>query len=652
MRSLKCSLMVAAVLAATISPAEALTARTLSLSLAGSAGAGITAGFSGTLSKSPVNTTVQLQLKSGTKWVSLKSAKTTTAAGAYSGTFTTPSGVGTYTFRAYSPRTSTRATAVSTARIMRVRITLNASTLNPPTSATLSGRIYPWKSTFTKPGLYRRVGTTGTFTKLATLSPNATTGSYTRSLTGLAAGQTTQYRVVLATSGGYSGATSRTLTLRSGNPILKTFVADGLQNVAYSSSASAIDGRPGTWALSAGTLPSGLSLNTATGAITGRPTSQGSSTFTIGFTDTALRPASRQYTVQIDPVSNPTTLQVSAGLAHTCRVNVDKTLQCWGSDFKGQLGIANPDPLTNPRRLVPTDVQGTTWVEVSAGHEYHSCGIKEDYSLWCWGYNFFGQLGIGEMAHYNFPKPVQAGTHWRQVSAGGERTCGIRTDESLWCWGQSYGNVPVRVGSETWQQVDSGATHTCAIKAANLTLWCWGNQNNGGWLGVGDTDPRILPDPVSGGGTWLGVSAGQGHTCGVKTGGTVWCWGQNATGSLGIGSADTNPHPFPIQVGIDSPWTVVSANGNHTCALKSAGTLWCWGSGATGELGNGANSNANSPLQVGVATDWSGISSGGLHTCATNAPGTQTYCWGGNSDGQIGINNGFTPSFNSPQLVN
>lgn len=651
MPSLKYALVLASVLAATASPAQALTARTLSLSMASSAGAGITAGFSGTLSKSPVNSTVYLQLKSGTKWLNVKTAKTTTTTGAYTGTFTTPTSVGTYTFRAYSSPTSTLATAVSAARIMRVRITLNASTLNPSTSATLSGRIYPWNSTFTKPVLQRRFGTAGNFAGLATLTPNSTTGNFTASLTGLAAGQTTQYRVVLATSGGYSGATSRTLTLRAGNPILNTFVADGLQNVAYSSSASAVDGRPGTWALSAGTLPPGLALDTTNGAITGRPTNQGSSTFTIGFTDTALRPASRQYTMRIDPVSNPTTLRVSAGLAHTCRVNVDKTLQCWGSDFKGQLGIANPDPIANPRRLVPTDVQGTTWVEVSAGHEYHSCGIKEDYSLWCWGYNLFGQLGIGEMAQYNFPKPVQAGTHWLHVSAGGDHTCGIRTDGSLWCWGQSYGSSPVRVGSETWQQVDSGATHTCAIKA-DQTLLCWGNQNNGGWLGVGDENPRTLPTPVAGGGTWLGVSAGQGHTCAVTTGGTLWCWGQNGSGALGNGSADTAPHSSPTQVGVENTWAEVSAHGTHTCATKSAGTLWCWGSGANGELGNGANSNATSPVQIGVATDWSSVSSGGLHTCATNAPGTQTYCWGGNSDGQIGINNGFTPSFNSPQLVN
>ena len=344
--------------------------------------------------------------------------------------------------------------------------------------------------------------------------------------------------------------------------------------------------------------------------------------------------------MQIDPLNNPTTLQVSAGLAHTCRVNVDKTLQCWGSDFKGQLGIANPDPITNPRRLVPTDVQGTTWVEISAGHEYHSCGIKEDYSLWCWGYNLFGQVGIGSMSQWNFPQPVQAGTHWRHVSAGGDRTCGIRTDRTLWCWGVGYGNAPAQVGSDSWDTLDSGATHTCAVKSTlsspPQTLWCWGPINTRGWLGTGDTDPRQDPAQISGTDTWLDISAAPGHTCGVKTGGTLWCWGVNDAGQLGDGT--TNQHESPTQVGAETNWTQVSANGNHTCALKSAGTLWCWGSGTNGELGNAAVASVVNPTQVGSDTNWASASSGGSHSCAVKTD-TTTYCWGGNTDGQIGKGN-------------
>ena len=214
MRSVKCALLVAAVVAATASPAQALTARTLSLSLAGTAGASVGASFSGTLSKTPtVGSKVYLQRKIGTTWTNFPGAiaMTTTAAGAYKGTFTTPVEVGTYTFRAYSSPTATLATAVSASRTTLVRVKLNATNLNPPSTTTLSGRVYPWKSGLTKPQLQHRASTTANFTPLANLSP-ASTGnfSFTPNANQLPSGQTRQYRVVLATSGGYAGTNSST----------------------------------------------------------------------------------------------------------------------------------------------------------------------------------------------------------------------------------------------------------------------------------------------------------------------------------------------------------------------------------------------------------------------------------------------------------
>ena len=191
MRSLKCTLLVAAVLAATLSPAQALTARTLSLSLAGTAGAGIGASFSGTLSKSPVNSTVHLQRKSGTSWIIVGTTTTTTTAGAYKGAFTTPVAVGTYTFRAYSSPTATLATAASASRTMLVRVTLNATNLNPPAEPRPCDQgLTLGNQPSRKPVLQRRVGTTANFAGLATLTPNSTTGNFQPRSPGSAAGQT------------------------------------------------------------------------------------------------------------------------------------------------------------------------------------------------------------------------------------------------------------------------------------------------------------------------------------------------------------------------------------------------------------------------------------------------------------------------------
>jgi len=626
-------LLAAAVFAATVGPAQALTARTLSLSVAGSVGAGVGASFSGTLLKTPtVGSTVYLQRKSGSSWVRVATTATTTTGGAYKGTFTTPAAVGAYTFRAYSSATSRLAAAVSASRIMRVRVTFNSSTLNPSTSAILSGRVYPWKSTFTRPVLQRRMGTTGSFVALATLTPNSTSGNFTRSLTGLAAGQTTQYRVVLATSGGYSGATSGTLTLRAGNPVLKTFVADGLADVPYTSSVGAVDGRPGVWALSAGALPVGLSLNATNGAIAGTPTAEGSSIFTIGFTDAASRPASREYTMQIDPATNPntpTTTGLSASNAWTCRVRANATfdLECWGSDLSGRLGVrgfsASPN---NPNRPAPALV-GRGWAQVSTGTFLHTCGVKNDYSLWCWGDGGDGRLGNGREVIYDTPQQVQAGTHWRQVTAGFGHSCGIRTNDSLWCWGdgQPSGSLPGQLApGTTWKQVSAHYSFTCGIRTDATfagTLWCWGQ-------GVGPTQEDSHAT------NWASVSG----NCGVRTDQTLWCWTYNSSSQM----------VPPTQIGT-AEWASASGH-NSPCAVKSDGQLWCWGSGRSGQLGNGANTDSNVPVRVGTDTDWASVTTGDGHACAAKTTGA-TYCWGDNSAGQLGINRS-TPSFNTPQLVN
>jgi hypothetical protein len=181
-------------------------------------------------------------------------------------------------------------------------------------------------------------------------------------------------------------------------------------------------------------------------------------------------------------------------------------------------------------------------VKVSAG-SYHTCAIDTNGSLWCWGDNWYGQLGDGTNVGKDVPVQV-SGTNWFSVSAGDGHTCGIKTDEILWCWGDNwYGqlgdgtnvgkNVPVEVSGTNWVSVSAGGEHTCGIKT-NGTLWCWG-RNNYGQLGDGTNVGKNAPVRVSGT-NWVSVSAGKYHTCGVKTDGTIWCWGRNNYGQLGDGS--------------------------------------------------------------------------------------------------------------------
>ena len=208
-----------------------------------------------------------------------------------------------------------------------------------------------------------------------------------------------------------------------------------------------------------------------------------------------------------------------------------------------------------------------------------------------------------------------AGTHSPagrvlSVSAGGSHTCAVKTDHTLWCWGSNdlgqLGNgtttdsaVPVRehTHASDWTAVSAGEEYTCAVKT-NHTLWCWGS-NPSGELGNGTTTDSDIPvREHSHAGDWAAVSAGWDHTCAVKTGHTLWCWGDNGTGQLGDGGPTTGSD-VPVQEhNHASDWTAVSAGGDHACAVKTDHSLWCWGNNYSGQLGIGVAGYFSTPEQV------------------------------------------------------
>lgn len=296
-----------------------------------------------------------------------------------------------------------------------------------------------------------------------------------------------------------------------------------------------------------------------------------------------------------------------------------------------------------------------TWTAVTSGRE-HSCGRRSDSTLWCWGYNSDGQLGSN--ASITSPSPTQVGSDsgWATVEAGDDSTCGVRTNGTLWCWGSNkYGQLgtgtnsgtdvanpaPLQVGSTTtWTKVSVGRRFACGLQSSG-TVWCWG-FNSDGQLGraVGGDPLAPNPTPVQVGSvtTWTSLSLGTDHACAVRTDGTLWCWGSNISGQLGNGVhvEDGLPTPTPTQVGSGTAWTSVSAGEYHACGVQTGGTAWCWGSNVNGELGRAANAVANTtPTQVSGTAGWSQISAGGDQTCAVKAVGT-AWCWGRNEYGQLG----------------
>ncbi len=332
---------------------------------------------------------------------------------------------------------------------------------------------------------------------------------------------------------------------------------------------------------------------------------------------------------------------ISAGSRHSCGIRTNHTLWCWGWNRAGQLGLGDLERRTSPTRVGTR----TDWVGIVSSYD-HTCATRSNHTLWCWGSGRNGQLGLGDTTGRDTPTRVGTGADWAVVSAAGfAHTCGIRTDHTLWCWGNNAngqlglgGTVarksPAQVGTGThWTGVKAGDSHTCATRT-NHTLWCWGYNANG-QLGLGDTTDRTAPTRVGTDADWTEVGAGDGyHTCGVRTDHTLWCWGYNGQGQLGVGN--TTGRTVPTRVGSDTDWAHVIAGHRHTCATRTDHTLWCWGHNDYGQLGLGDTVTVTIPTEVGTGTDWELVGAGDRHTCAIRTDQT-LWCWGRNYHGQLGL---------------
>jgi len=310
---------------------------------------------------------------------------------------------------------------------------------------------------------------------------------------------------------------------------------------------------------------------------------------------------------------------VGVGQYHTSAIKTNGTLWSWGRGVFGALGTDDVISYSSPVQEVSSS---TTWSSVSCG-TYYTSAIKTDGTLWGWGYNNSGQLGTGDVIWASSPvQEVSSSTTWSSVSCGTYYTSAIKTDGTLWAWGINSNatlgtddvicySSPVQEvsGSTNWSSVNSGPYHTSAIKTDG-TLWSWGN-NLFGHLGTDDVINYSSPvQEVSGSTNWSSVSCGTYYTPAIKTDGTLWTWGYNSVGQLGTG--DVVSYSSPVQeVSNSTNWSSVSGGGVHIAAIKTDGTLWAWGKNASGELGTGNVTCYSSPVQeVSSSTTWSSVSSG------------------------------------------
>ncbi len=342
---------------------------------------------------------------------------------------------------------------------------------------------------------------------------------------------------------------------------------------------------------------------------------------------------------------------VSAGNTSSCAVKVDGTLWCWGANDVGQLGNGSAAASTTPVALL-----GNNWARVSVGLS-HACGLKRDGSLWCWGNNNDHQTS--SLVTPVLRAPEQVPGSWKWVSAGSKCTLAIAANGTLWAWGiNTSGQLgtgdtdsvthPAQVDTASWAMVFAGNGNSCGIQGDG-TLWCWG-KNGGGQLGTGNSNSSLVPVKVSAS-RWASVTVGGLHTCGTQSDGSLWCWGGNAHGQLGMGLVGGNSRLVPTQVP-GTTWKQVFAGNTHTCAVKTGGSLWCWGEYATGQLGRSGcgtlmDSDCAQPAQVSGST-WDRIDFYSNNVCGSKADGS-VWCWGENNLGQVG--NGTTDVVAAPFKV-
>ncbi len=350
------------------------------------------------------------------------------------------------------------------------------------------------------------------------------------------------------------------------------------------------------------------------------------------------QPSQLNQTNEDDSSTTEQWLASSSGNSHTCAIKTDNSLWCWGGNTKGQIGQGSVTAFfSEPTQLAEND----TWLSISANGD-HNCAVrKDDRSLWCWGNNQAGQIGNGTTENSLTPSLIAEGSTWDKISLGTDHSCGIKDNGSLWCWGDNSrsqlgdgstlaSSSPKQIGSAiNWQAISLGNQFSCAI-SSDGRLWCWGG-NDQYQQGNAETTDIVAPSVISDDSDWRSISSGNTHSCAIKNDDSLWCWGNSIYGQV----AQDVDAKIPTQEPSASSWSSLSANGNHSCAVKNDNSLWCWGFNSQGQLGNSSTTSQANPTPVVADSNWIDLDLGSDHACAIRDNGS-LWCWGNNSQSQLG----------------
>jgi len=298
-------------------------------------------------------------------------------------------------------------------------------------------------------------------------------------------------------------------------------------------------------------------------------------------------------------------------------IKSDGTLWTWCENSQGQLGLNDRTERSSPCQVGTN----TDWATVASHHDGHIAATKTDGTIWSWGANTYQHRGPNPATKYSSPTQVWSGTNWGEAAGtlalGPGNIGAVKTDGTLWLWGRNWDgssgqndtagplSSPKQVGTNTnWsglggQQGVIGTAGGQAIKALkdDGTMWVWGRNNNG-QAGLNYDDSGISSPIQLPGTTWTNRLSGGGSGClHIKTDGTLWSWGYQFNGSLGLNQGNTARTSSPTQVGTDTTWYNVAQTEN-TVAIKTDGTLWAMGGNPGGCLGQNDAIARSSPVQI------------------------------------------------------
>lgn len=353
--------------------------------------------------------------------------------------------------------------------------------------------------------------------------------------------------------------------------------------------------------------------------------------------------ASREARLSVPSTAGVNALRVGGGAGHSLGLRADGALLAWGDNRNGQLGRGNRSEF-GAAEAVP----GLSGVAAFSAGVNHVLALQADGSLSGWGINSSGQVGDGSGTDLDRPVAIGGfGAPVRTLAAGRWASMAVAAQGSYWSWGLSHhgdGGIPFRnfpgqiVGHPFVRLAMGGEpaafSHNLGLRSDG-TVWAWG-RNRWGELGLNHTTGQIEPQPVTGVSQVIALAAGGGHSLALTADGSVHAWGRNDAGQVGSGSGLAR-ELAPVRVALPGIAVGIAAGQSHSMALLSDGRVFVWGENAEGQLGNGVALASPTPTAVAGlgSSPIVSIGAGERHSLALDRDGN-VWGWGANDRSQLG----------------